>query len=75
MDKNRWLGVIMQVGDLVKWSQSWLDGCSTLQMKGLYKVQVGIVIQQARQNGCWEVIWSDEDIVNVHYDYLEVLWK
>ena len=68
----------MQVGDLVKWSKAWLRGCSSdlLGERGHYKKQVGIILQPVEEpRNCWRVLWSDEDVCDVHYDYLEVICK
>ena len=69
----------MQVGDLVRWSRQWLNGCrnakdpySELEH---YKDQVGIVVDIGEPDNCWRVLWSDQDVCDVHYDYLEVICK
>ena len=70
----------MKAGDLVQWSQEWLDGCHNAKDPAgelaLYKIQVGILIERVSEPPqCWKVLWSDKDVSDVHFEYLEVLCK
>ena len=70
----------MKVGDLVKWSQRWLNGCSNAkdpyQEFEHYKDQIGIIIQTIEHpENCLHVLWSDGEQDEVHCDYLEVICK
>jgi len=69
----------VKAGDLVKWSQLWLDGAGNTTHKMIsdterYRQQIGVILYRVSDpRHCYRVLWSDKDIVDVHYDYLEVL--
>ena len=68
----------MKAGDLVKWSQLWLDGCGNAtkvtEPVEVYQAQIGVILYRVSDpRHCYRVLWCDKDIVDVHYDYLEVL--
>ncbi len=60
----------MKIGDLVKWSLSWLAGCYDTEA---YRNQVGIVIGISEVINCYKVTWTDGQTSDVHRDYLEEL--
>ena len=65
----------MKTGDLVKWSASWLGGCSARAIK-TYRNQLGIVLGISEETvNCFKVTWSDGKTSDVHYDYLEALCR
>ncbi len=65
----------MDIGDLVKWSLSWLASCSDKNIDD-YRNQLGFVIGISEETvNCYKVAWSDGQINDVHRDYLEALWK
>ena len=62
----------MSVGQLVKWSYSWLAGCED-EARERYRPQVGVLIEKSSDIlNCWLVCWSDGIISTVHKEYLEV---
>ena len=69
----------MKKGDLVKWSHIWLDGCKTAggnpeENIAIYSKQIGVILYRVQEpRHCYRVLWSDNDVCDVHYDYLEVL--
>ena len=73
----------MQVGDLVKWAEVWIRGCSagTARHTGRgyisqdqYKSQIGVLSHRSDElNRCWIVIWNDGNTDEVHVTYLEVV--
>tara|TARA_R110002072_G_C7640130_1_gene507710 strand:+ start:333 stop:542 length:210 start_codon:yes stop_codon:yes gene_type:complete len=69
----------MKAGDLVKWSQQWLNGCNNAlapeEELNHYEGQVGIIIERAMLVSCWRVLWSDQDVCDVHVEYLEAICK
>ena len=64
----------MKTGDLVKWSLSWIASCSESSME-VYRNQLGVVMGISETINCFKVSWSDGQISDVHYDYLEALCK
>jgi len=64
----------MKVGDLVKWSASWLAGCSDKVAKN-YRNQLGLVMGISETINCYKVTWSNGKTSDVHRDYLEALCK
>ena len=69
----------MKAGDLVKWSTHWIEGVEkgAVQLERdyeEYKRQVGVILYRVSEPAhCYKVLWSDNDICDVHYDYLELL--
>ena len=69
----------MKKGDLVKWSQIWLDGCKTaggdiVESLRFYRSQVGVILTPVDQPlDCYRVLWNDGQQSDVHYEFLEVL--
>ena len=68
----------MKAGDLVKWSELWLNGCGSAttftETVEVYQAQIGVILYRVSDpRHCYRVLWSDEDVVDVHYDYLEVI--
>ena len=70
----------MKVGDLVKWSVTWLAGCTDRAEKRYhnqsietYRKQVGVVMNKSKMVSCYTIIWSNGETSDVHRDYLEVL--
>ena len=67
----------MKVGDLVKWSASWLAGCSDKAVKN-YRNQLGVVMGVSvtdHNMDCLKVTWSNGKTSDVHRDYLEALCR
>ena len=64
----------MKQGDLVKWSLSWLAGCSGNSIE-VYRSQLGVVMGISETINCFKVSWSNGEVSAVHYDYLEALCK
>ena len=63
----------MKVGDLVKWSLSWLAGASE-DNKIKYREEIGIVTAKSTDVwACWVIAWSDGRVDEVHRDYLVAL--
>ena len=62
----------MKAGDLVTWTEQWLGTCMSTE-RADYEIQVGIILWEGKYPKCWHVVWSDEDRVDVHDDYLEVI--
>tara|TARA_Y100000593_G_scaffold85977_1_gene163865 strand:+ start:1113 stop:1301 length:189 start_codon:yes stop_codon:yes gene_type:complete len=62
----------MKIGDLVKWSLSWLAGCSEKNIED-YRNQLGVVTGKSETTHCYKVTWSDGMTSDVHRDYLEAL--
>ena len=64
----------MKQGDLVKWSLSWLAGCSGNSIED-YRSQLGVVMGISKTINCYKVTWSNRETSDVHRDYLEALCK
>ena len=64
----------MEVGDLVKWSLSWIADCSDKNIES-YRNQLGVVMGISETVNCFKVSWSDGKTSDVHRDYLEALCK
>ena len=64
----------MKRGDLVKWSWSWIASCDQVKAK-VYRNQLGVVMGISETINCFKVSWSDGQISDVHYDYLEALCR
>ncbi len=62
----------MDIGDLVKWSLSWLASCSDKNIDD-YRNQLGVVLGISETVNCYKVTWSDGQTSDVHRDYLEAL--
>ena len=63
----------MKVGDLVKWSFSWLAGASD-DNKIKYREEIGVISARSEElHYCWVVAWSDGRVDEVHRDYLVLL--
>ena len=72
----------MKQGDLVKWSLSWLAGCTdrtekryTDQSVETYRKQIGVVTGKSKTVNCYSIVWSNGMTGDVHRDYLEALCK
>ena len=66
----------MNSGQLVKWSLSWLAGCTneTDERIEQYRNQIGVVIGKSWVNvNCWMVVWHDGQKNDVHREYLETI--
>ncbi len=63
----------MKVGDLVKWTLSWvvMRRDDALWDNVDYSKQIG-VLEREWELG-WYVTWSDRETRRVHKDYLEVI--
>ena len=63
----------MKVGDLVKWSLSWIAG-SLDEDKEKYRNETGFVLGKSEElPHCWWVAWNSGSVNEVHRDYLEVI--
>ena len=63
----------MKVGDLVKWSLSWLAAASE-DNKIKYREEIGVISARSENiHYCWVVAWSDGRVGEVHKDYLVLL--
>ena len=63
----------MKIGDLVKWSLSWLAGASKDSHRE-YSEEIGIISGRSEElHYCWIVAWSSGRVDEVHRDYLVVL--
>ena len=66
----------MKSGQLVKWSSTWLAGCTKDAHNKLefYREQIGVVVGGSTQTvNCWTVIWNNGERNDVHYEFLEAL--
>ena len=68
----------MNIGDLVKWSLSWIvmkradqKHPNSLTDNVDYRKQVGVLVREWDLG--WYVTWSDGERRRVHRDYLEAL--
>ena len=64
----------MKIGDLVRWSLSWIAGCVDGNIKD-YRNQLGVVMGISETINCYKVAWNDGKTSDVHRDYLEALCK
>jgi len=63
----------MKVGDLVKWSLSWLSTVSD-DNKRMYRDEIGVISARSEEiHYCWVVAWSNGRVDEVHRDYLVLL--